>query len=73
MDSSNNPAQQPAQTSSPARASSNPMAAAILGAMLVREGQRQYDPATTQAGHNLLRVAQDHWPTPIPQDKRLPR
>jgi len=55
------------------RAADNPAGAALLGALLVREGTADHDPATVQAGHNLLRVAEDHWPTPIPEDKRLPR
>ena len=54
------------------RVADNPMGSAILGSLLVREGKRDNDPATVQAGHNLLQAAQDHWPRPIPQDKRLP-
>ena len=61
-----------AQPASP-RAQDNPMAAAILGALLVRQGQQDQDPATARAGHQLLQVAQAHWPTPVPADKRLPR
>jgi hypothetical protein len=53
------------------RAADNPMGSAILGSLLVREGTRDNDPATVQAGHKLLQAAQDHWPHPIPQDKRL--
>jgi hypothetical protein len=41
--------------------------------MLVREGQRQRDPATTKAGHQLLQVAEDNWPGVVPEGKRLPR
>jgi hypothetical protein len=47
------------------------MAAAILGALLVRQGSQDKDPSTTRAGHQLLQVAQAHWPTPVPAHKRL--
>ncbi len=64
---------QPKPIRSGLRAADNPLGAALLGALLVREGTKDNDEATVQAGHNLLRVAEDHWPTPIPPDKRLPR
>ena len=63
----------PASPDRPPRAADNPLAAAVLGALLVREGQRQRDPATARAGQALLRSAEDHWPNPVPADKRLPR
>ena len=54
------------------RAQDSPMAAAILGVLLVRQGSQDKDPSTTRAGHQLLQVAQAHWPTPVPAHKRLP-
>jgi hypothetical protein len=46
-------------------------AAAVLGAFLIKFGREDNDPATVQAGENLLREAEANWPTPIPEDKRL--
>jgi hypothetical protein len=51
----------------------DPKAAAVLGAFLIKFGQQDNDPATVQAGESLLREAEANWPTPIPEDRRLPK
>ena len=72
----NNPAPKPADNPTPARqwpptAAENPKAAAVLGAFLIKFGQKDNDPATVQAGEELLREAEANWPTPISEEKRL--